>query len=90
MEVKDMALLIETEDTLESMDRVFEQLAGHGHACGDFGKLDNVFEVIQNNSHETFSCETEDKMEKFFKVLLDREKTPEERAVILMNGAVCK
>ena len=34
MEKKDMALLIEVEDTLADMDEVLEQLAGHGHASG--------------------------------------------------------
>ena len=33
---KDMALLIEVEDELHNMDKALEQLAGHGHASGDF------------------------------------------------------
>ena len=41
-----MALLIEVEDTLADIDEVLEQLAGHGHASGEFIKLDNVFDVI--------------------------------------------
>ena len=31
-----MALLIEVEDELHNMDKALEQLAGHGHASGDF------------------------------------------------------
>ena len=54
MEKRDMALLIEVEDELDNMDKALEQLAGHGHASGDFIKLDNVFDVIQNNSHACF------------------------------------
>ena len=35
MEKKDMALLIEVEDTLEDMDETLRQLTGHGHANGE-------------------------------------------------------
>jgi len=88
MEKKDMALLIEVEDELHNMDMALEQLAGHGHASGEFIKLDNVFDVIQNNSHECFSSESEESMQAFFDIMQDRDKTPEQRADILMNGTV--
>ena len=65
MEKKDMVLLIEVEDELHNMDMALEQLAGHGHASGEFIKLDNVFDVIQNNSHECFST-SEESMQAFF------------------------
>ena len=81
MEKRDMALLIEVEDELHNMDQVLEQFAGHGHASGEFIKLDNVFDVIQSNSHECFSSESDETMQ-------DRDRTPEERAEILMNGTV--
>ena len=84
MEKRDMALLIEVEDELHNM----EQLAGHGHASGEFIKLDNVFDVIQSNSHECFSSESEETMQAFFDIMQDRDRTPEERAEILMNGTV--
>lgn len=86
MEKRDMAKLIEVEDELHNMDKVLEQLAGHGHASGEFIKLDNVFDVIQNNSHECFSSESEESMQAFFDIMQDRGRTPEERADILMNG----
>lgn len=86
MDKKDMALLIEVEDELHNMDMALEQLAGHGHASGEFIKLDNVFDVIQNNSHACFSSESEEKMQAFFGIIQDRDMTPEERADILMNG----
>ena len=86
MDKKDMALLIEVEDELQNMDKALEQLAGHGHASGEFIKLDNVFDVIQNNSHACFSSETEESMQEFFDIMQDRDKTPEQRADILMNG----
>ncbi len=88
MEKKDMALLIEVEDELHNMDMALEQLAGHGHASGEFIKLDNVFDVIQNNSHECFSGESEESMQAFFDIMQDRDKTPEQRADILMNGTI--
>ncbi len=88
MEKKDMALLIEVEDELHNMDMVLERLAGHGHASGEFIKLDNVFDVIQNNSHVCFSSVSEETMQAFFEVIHDRDRTPEERADILMNGTV--
>lgn len=88
MDKKDMALLIEVEDELQNMDKALEQLAGHGHASGEFIKLDNVFDVIQNNSHACFSSETEESMQAFFDIMQDRDKTPEQRADILMNGAI--
>lgn len=88
MEKKDMAKLIEVEDELHNMDKALEQLAGHGHASGEFTKLDNVFDVIQNNSHECFSKESEESMQAFFDIMQDRDKTPEQRADILMNGTV--
>ncbi len=90
MEKRDMALLIEVEDELHNMDMALEQLAGHGHASGEFIKLDNVFDVIQNNSHECFSSTSEDSMQAFFDIIQSRKMSPEERAEILMNGMPCK
>ena len=55
MEKSDLILLIEAEDELHRMDKVLEQLTGQGHADGEFVKLDNVYNVIHNNSHPSFS-----------------------------------
>ncbi len=88
MEKKDMALLIEVEDELQNMDQALEQLAGHGHANGDFIKLDNVFDVIVHNSHEYYNNQSEEIGQLFFHILMNREMPPEERAEILMNGTV--
>lgn len=87
-EKEDMALLIEVEDTLEDMDNALEQLTGYGHANGEFVKLDNVFNVIYNNSHKYYAEKSEDIMQLFMGILMSREKTPEERADILMNGTI--
>lgn len=83
-----MALLIEVEDTLNDMDNALEQLTGYGHANGEFVKLDNVFNVIQNNSHKYYADKAEDKTQLFMSILIGREKTPEECADILINGTV--
>ena len=88
MEKKDMALLIEVEDELQNMDQALEQLAGHGHANGDFIKLDNVFDVIVHNSHKYYNNQSEEIGQLFFHILMNREMSPEERADILMNGTV--
>lgn len=88
MERKDMALLIEVEDELHNMDKALEQLDGHGHASGDFIKLDNIFDVIRRNSHEYYTVESDERMQLFFQILMSREMTLEERADILMNGTV--
>ena len=88
LEKKDMALLIEVEDTLDDMDKALERLAGHGHANGEFIKLDNVFEVIYHNSHAVYSESLEEGQELFFRILMSRNLTPEQRADILMNGTV--
>lgn len=88
MEKKDMASLIEVEDELHNMDKALEQLAGHGHASGEFIKLDNVFDVIHRNSHEYYAEQSDERMELFFQILMSREISPEERADILMNGTI--
>ena len=88
MKKKDMALLIGAEDALADMDKVLEQLTGHGHASGNFIKLGNIFEVILKNSHKYYSRNPDEKMPLFLGILMNRDMTPEERADILMNGTV--
>ncbi|MCI8508705.1 MAG: hypothetical protein HFJ06_09120 [Lachnospiraceae bacterium] len=88
MEKKDMASLIEVEDELYNMDKALEQLAGHGHASGEFIKLDNVFDIIHRNSHEYYTEQSDESMELFFQILMSREMSPEDRADILMNGTI--
>ena len=68
------------------MDMALEQLTGHGHASGDFIKLDNVFDVIYRNAHEVYLENQEEGQDLFFQILINREMTPEQRAEILMNG----
>ena len=72
--------MIEVEDTLDDMDKALEKFAVHGHASGDFIKLDNVFDVIYHNSHTVYSGNPEDGQELFFQILMSRNLTPEQRA----------
>lgn len=88
MEKRDMASLIEVEDELHDMDKALEQLAGHGHASGEFIKLDNVFDVIHRNSHKYYTEQSDERMQLFFQILMNREMSPEDRADILMNGTI--
>lgn len=60
LSVKDMPLLIEVEDTLVDLDKTLEWLTGYGHANENFVNLDNVFNVIQNNSHEYYADKSEE------------------------------
>lgn len=83
-EKSDLILLIETEDELYEMDKALKQLTGQGHGNGNFGKLDNVYKVIQNNSHPSYSG-SEEADEKFHAIISNLNKTPEERAEILRN-----
>lgn len=82
-----MILLIETEDEMDRMDKVLEQLTGQGHGNGEFIKLDNVYDVIQHNAHPTYSG-SEEADQNFYEIVSNQEKTPEERAEILLNGLV--
>lgn len=85
MDQRDMELLIEVEDELDKMDQALEQLAGHGHASGEFIKLDNVYDVIRHNAHPAYSG-SEEAVQKFIEILYDRRRTPQERAEILLGG----
>ena len=85
LDKRDMIRLIEAEDEIDRMDKVLEQLTGYGHASGDFIKLDNVYDVIQNNAHPAY-LGSEEADQKFHELISNKEKTPVERAEILLNG----
>lgn len=92
MDKKDMELLIEAEDAINNMDRVLVQLTSMGHSEGMFNKMDNVYEVIMNNSHEYYQKakkENNDKIESlFYYIVNNQELLAKERAEILLNGSV--
>ena len=92
MDKKDMTLLIEAEDAINNMDRVLVQLTSMGHSEGMFNKIDNVYEVIMNNSHEYYQKakkENNDKIENlFYYIVNNQELLAKDRAEILLNGGV--
>ena len=92
MDKKDMELLIETEDAVNNMDRVLVQLTSMGHSEGMFNKMDNVYEVIMNNSHEYYQKakkENNDKIESlFYYIVNNQELLAKDRAEILLTGSV--
>lgn len=84
---EDMVLLIEAEDTINNMNAVFMQLTGFGYADGEFAKLDNVFEVILNNSDQSYSMDEDENMgNRFYNILMNQKLSPGERADMLMEG----
>lgn len=92
MDKKDMELLIEAEDAINNMDRVLVQLTSMGHSEGMFNKMDNVYEVIMNNSHEYYQKakkENNDKIESlFYHIVNNQELLAKDRADILLTGSV--
>lgn len=92
MDKKDMELLIEAEDAINNMDRVLVQLTSMGHSEGMFNKMDNVYEVIMNNSHEYYQKakkENNDKIESlFYYIVNNQELLAKDRADILLTGSV--
>lgn len=92
MDKKDMELLIEAEDAINNMDRVLVQLTSMGHSEGMFNKMDNVYEVIMNNSHEYYQKakkENNDKIESlFYYIMNNQELLAKDRADILLTGSV--
>ena len=45
--------------------------------------MDNVFDVIQNNSHECLSGGRDETIQVFFDIMQDRDRIPEERTIHL-------
>lgn len=48
------ALLIEAEDAILGLDDLLIELTGFGHFEGKLQNLDNVYEVIRNNSNDYY------------------------------------
>ena len=63
-----------------------------GHSEGMFNKIDNVYEVIMNNSHEYYQKakkENNDKIESlFYYIVNNQELLAKDRADILLTGSV--
>ena len=93
-EVTDQSQLqkIEAEDAINDMDRLLVQLTSMGHSDGLFNKIDNVYEVIMNNSHEYYQKakkENNDKIESlFYYIVNNQELLAKDRAELLLTGSV--
>ena len=72
--------------------RLLVQLTSMGHSDGLFNKIDNVYEVIMNNSHEYYQKakkENNDKIESlFYYIVNNQELLAKDRADILLTGSV--
>ena len=84
---KDMVKLIKVEDSIVDIAKAFSEIWGSSYnSHGIYGRLDLVNEIIRSNSHKSFHGLDDATFEKFMDILYDRERTPEERAEILLNG----
>lgn len=78
---KDIILLLEAADDLQRMNQTLVKLTGLGYASGDFIKLDNIYEVIRNNSHKTYLKIPEaESREASYKIITNRNLTVEKKA----------
>lgn len=87
MDRKDFMMLIEAQDALENMDKILHELTGCGHGSGEFIALDNVYEVIRNNSQTEYR-NTERGEEEFLAILLNQRTPTDVRADLLMEREV--
>lgn len=78
-----MTMLIEVVDELQKLNEISKMLGGLGY-YENFGKLNNVFDVIWLESIFC-GCETDEQMRVFYEIVEDRSKTPTERAEILLK-----
>lgn len=78
-----MTMLIEVVDELQKLNEISKVLGGLGYH-ENFGKLNNVFDIILLESIFC-GCETDEQMRMFYEIVEDRNKTPTERAEILLK-----
>ena len=84
---ENMVKLIKVEDTIKEIAEAFSEIFGISCSFrGLYGKLDLVNEVIHSNCHPSLQSYEDDIFDRFMDILYDRERTPEERAEILLNG----
>ncbi|MBQ4057585.1 MAG: hypothetical protein IJD40_01490 [Lachnospiraceae bacterium] len=83
MQEKDMILLLELVDDLLRLNEAIKNLGGLGYQ-ERFQKLDNVYEVLKNNS--VFAdCEDDEEMRRFYEIVDRVEESVESRAKILVQ-----
>lgn len=83
MQERDMILLLELVDDLLRLNEAIKKLGGLGYQ-ERFQKLDNVYEVLKNNS--VFAdCEDEEEIRKFYDIVDKLSETPKRRVKILLQ-----
>lgn len=82
MQERDMILLLELVDDLLRLNEAIKNLGGLGYQ-ERFQKLDNVYEVLKNNS-VFVDCEDEEEMRRFYEIVDELRETPKRRVIMLM------
>jgi len=82
MNHKTMTLLVEIVDEINSLDEALKNLTRMGYH-ERFPKLDNVYDIIKQNS--IYSVMNEDDEYAFFDFVDDKSMTCKERAYILLG-----
>ena len=83
MKERDMILLLELVDELLRLNEAIKDLGGLGYQ-ERFQKLDNVYEVLKNNS--VFAdCEEDEEMRKFYEIVDELSETPKRKADVLLS-----
>lgn len=80
--------LVEITDDYEKLDILLRLLTGMGHGGGSLSRLDNLYEVLLRNANAYYRSDEEDGEAVFYEVLENRNRSPEERAEILMGGTI--
>ena len=81
--IKKMIMLVSVVDSLLELNYILKQLTGLGYQ-ERFPKLDNVYEVIRMDSIFC-GCEADEQIRTFYEIIEDNNKTPRERAEILLK-----
>lgn len=86
MRERDMILLLELVDALLRLNEAIKNLGGLGYQ-ERFQKLDNVYEVLKNNS--VFAdCEDEEEMRKFYDIVDEVSEVTTQRVEILLRKEI--
>lgn len=86
MQERDMILLLELVDDLLRLNEAIKHLGGLGYQ-ERFQKLDNVYEVLKNNS-VFVKCEDDEGMRRFYEIVDEVSKLPTERLEILLRKEI--
>ncbi len=87
MDKQDYISLIEVADDYEQLDLTLKKITGVGHGSGIFTKLDNIYDILLRNAHPIYN-KNDDSTALFFSILDNNNRTPADRADILLNGTI--